>query len=287
MKTKLTLWASMLAMLVFAGVASAKGVSEDSLNKLLTLSGIEKQVKELPEAMKAGVEQAKARAAQQPGSKLSPQDFDEIEAALGNAFQPDALLKSTADGIRKKVSEADAKQLIAWYESDLGKKITQAETDAASTESQQDMVAHAQELMADKPRVAFARKLAKMLHATDDAVKFREDGALAMYAAMSAKMNPGQTVDLKTFKARLEGALNQARTNIDTVVTLGYVYAYRNLDMASLKKYGKFQERPATRRFNDGARTGLMAGLDQAIAKVADTVAAGAQHQQGGAAGGK
>jgi hypothetical protein len=273
MKTKLTLWASMLAMLVFAGVASAKGVSEDSLNKLLTLSGIEKQVKSLPEAMKAGVEQAKARAAQQPGSKLSGQDFDDIEVALSNAFQPDALLKSTADAIRNKVSEADAKQLIAWYQSDLGKKITQAELDAASSNAQQDMMAHAQELMADKPRVAFARKLGKMLHATDDAMKFREDGALAMFSAMSAKMNPGQPVDLKTFKARLDGALAQARPNIDAVVTLGYVYAYRNLDMASLKKYGKFQERPATRRFNDGARAGLTAGLEQAISKVAGNIA--------------
>lgn len=287
MKTKLTLWASMLALLAVAGVASAKGVSEDSLNKLLTLSGIEKQVKSLPEAMKAGVEQAKARAAQQPGSKLSAQDFDDIEAALGNSFQPDALLKSTGDAIRKKVSEADAKQLIAWYQSDLGKKITQAELDASSPSAQQDMMAHAQELMADKPRVAFARKLGKMLHATDDALKFREDGALAMYSAMSAKMKPGQPVDIKAFKARLDGALAQARPNIDAVVTLGYVYAYRNIDMASLKKYGKFQERPATRRFNDGTRAGLTAGLEQAISKVSDNIAAGARHSQGSATSGK
>jgi hypothetical protein len=279
MKRKFALWTPLAALLLAAGVAQAAGLSDDTLNKLMDLSGINKQVGSFPEMIQAGVDQAAAQAkaqaaAQQKPPVLSDQDFGELKTAMGDAFQAGPILQSTGDAIRKKVTEPDAKELIGWFESDLGKKLTQAEIDSSSAAAQQDMMSQAQTLLADKERMAFAHKLDKLLHATDERMAFQKRNATAMFTAVSAKLHPDQPADVKAFQQKLDAALKQARPNIEMATLVSFAYTYRNIDVADLKKYGKFLERPAARRFNDSARSGMMAGVDQAMLKLADNIAA-------------
>lgn len=273
MMKKLAQWAAMLAMLAAAGAAAATELSDDSLGKLLDLSGINKQVAAYPGLVKAGVEMAQARAAQQKQNALSDADYTALKNAMAEAFQPGPILQATGAAVKKKVSEADATQLIAWFQSDLGKKITQAEVDASTPEARQDMMAKAQTLLADKERMAFARKLDALLHATDEGIKLQERTATAMYTAVNKQMHPDQPLDIKGFNQKIEAVLKQARPNIEMSTLVTFAYTYRNMDMGSLNKYAAFLARPATRRFNDSSRAGMLEGVDQAVTKVADNVA--------------
>lgn len=280
-KRKLTLWASMLAMLFFAGAVSARQVSNETLDTLLEVSGIYKQAHAIPLMVTAAVERTRTRANRQKDGPLTDEDFDELEKSMGNAFQADDILKSTGDAIRKKVSEADAKKLIAWYESKEGRQITDAQKAAYLPAEQKDMIAHARALLADKPRVAIARRLKKLLHATGDAMKFRERAALALYTAVSQKLQPNKPVDVKAIKARLDARMAQRRPIMEKATTLVFVHMYRKLDMATLKRYEAFLKTPQARRFNDSARAGLMAGLDQALARIGGDIGEiAAQHQK-------
>ncbi len=290
MNKKIALWAPLLALLVFAGTASAAGLSDDSLNKLLDLSGIDKQIGAFPDLLKLGVDRAQAAAkaqAAQGGQQapLSDQDFSDLKTAMVDAFQPGPLLQSTGGAIRKKVTEPEATKLIAWFESDLGKKITQAEVDASTPAAQQDMINQAQTLLGDKDRMAFAQKLDKLLHATDERIKFQERNATAMLTAVSAKQNPGQQVsadDVKKLKQKIATALEHSRPNLEMATAVSFAYTYRNIDMESLNKYSAFLSSPAARHFYDSSRAGMANGLDQAVARMMDNISAIAKKKKAG-----
>lgn len=265
--------AALLALLAFAGTASAAKISNDSLDKVLMLSGISEQVGAFPAVVKASVEGAKMQARAQKRTSLTDEDFDALKEAMGEAFQPAPILKATSDEIRRKVSEADAKKLIAWFESDLGKKITQAEVDATTPEARKDLAKEAQALLADKQRMAYAARLDKLLHATDETLKFQERSVVALYTAVAARMNPDQKVDTKAYRKQIHAALQKSRARFEQATQLGFAFTYRKMEMAELNKYAKFLQQPSTRRFNDAARIGMMKGIDHAVQQVAGNIA--------------
>ncbi len=271
---------SLLALLLSAGQAWAGDLSEATLNKLMDVSGVNKQTAAIPEMIKTSMdelEQSEETSGKQ--SPLTKEDFKGLKAALVDAFQVDSLLKATAARIRKNVSEADAKQVLGWLESDLGRKITQAEVDATNDEARGSMMNEARTLMADKERVALAHQLDKLLHATDEAINFRVEGETVMYVAVSKRLRPDHPVDAEAFKKQVASGID--RSSVEQSLILSFVYTYRNIDIPSLKKYVDFLGQPAMRRFNDAIRDGMVDGMNQCAAKAADNVAAFAKKKTG------
>lgn len=273
MNKKLTLLASLLALLVSAGVALAGDLSDATLNKLMDLSGTNRQVAMIPQAVQGGFN-AGIQGTQESDQKLplSKQDIKELKAAIADAFQVDPLLQATAAAIRKNVSEADAKQVLAWLESDVGRKITQAEVDATNDQASGNVMNDARALMADKERVEIARQMDKLLHATDEQIELMVQMETTMAVVVSKRMNPDQAVDEAAIRKRAAAGINRA--NIEQAVVLDFVYAYRNIDIPSLKKYVDVMGQPPMRHFNDSLKDGMMDGLNKCVTKAADNIAA-------------
>jgi hypothetical protein len=273
MNKKLMLWASTLALLVSAAVASAAGLPDVTVNKLMDLYGVSKQIATIPEAIITGFAEAEQEAGSSGNkSPLSDQDFKELNAAISGAFKADPLLQATAASIKKKVSEQDAKQVLAWLESDLGKKITQAEVDATNDQVHGNIMNDARTLMADKERVNLAHKLDQLLHATDDAVDFQVQLGTMLYVVMSRRLHPDQALDEAAIKKEVLSSIS--RSSIEQSVILDFVYTYRKIDLHSLEKYIAFLDQPAARRFNDSIREGLMDGMNKCKDKAAESIAA-------------
>lgn len=262
-------------MLFSASFVLASDLSDQSLNKLLALSGMNKQISALPEMVKAGAEQAKQQAtAAQKKPLMSDAEFSELKTAMADAFEPSAIIRSAGAEIKSNVSESDAKEMIVWFESDLGRKITKAEEGATTPAGYQEMMKSAQSPLSDEKRVKFAQKLDKLLNATDTAMKFRERTATAVFIAISTAMHPNQPVNIEGFKSQLSAAIQKGRGNVEQLIILSFVYSYKDIDMDSLEKYGQFLERSATKRFDDSGRKGMMAAMDQSVDRMAKSTAA-------------
>lgn len=280
MNKKLTLLASsLLALLFSAGLAWAGDLSDASLRKLLDLSGVNQQVAMIPEMIKGGARQAQEEAESSgKAAPLSKQDYKELQDIFGEAFQPGTLLQAVAAAVSRNVSEADAKQVLAWLESDVGRKITQAEVDATNDEARGNMMNDAGALMADKERVELARKLDQLQHTTDDAITIEAQMATVMYVSVSKRLRPDQAVDEKAFRKQVMAGIDRA--NVEQATLTSFVYTYRNIDIPSLKKYIAFLEQPAARRFNDSLSTGLMEGMNKCTENAAEKVAAAARKKK-------
>ncbi|MBI5206077.1 MAG: DUF2059 domain-containing protein [Nitrospirae bacterium] len=256
-------------LVIFAtSMAWAGEINSDSLNRLMTLSGLHKQVAEFPGMVRAGVEQAK-----QQGSPIPDAEFDKITRSIESAFQPSEILSTIGIELKNSISESEAKGLLAWYESDLGRKITKAEEDASTPAAYQKMIKEAQSLLVDKKRVEIAKKLDGLLNSTDMVMQIQENAGIAVFTAISKAMNPDQPVHIEAFKSQMLAQKQQMRANIEQLVIVTYVYSYKDIDIDSLKKYVEFNERPNTRRFNNSVIKGMKHALNKAIDKMATSLA--------------
>ncbi len=270
---KISLIASIAVMVCAASLSWAEEISQNSLDKLMTLSGLNKEVSHFPELLQLGLNQAQQQAKQQK-SPMSDADFAEIKNAMMGAFKPTAILGAINGEVKGSVSEADAKAILAWLESDLGRKITKAEDDASDPAAYQKMAQSAQSLMADEKRVQFAKRLAKALNATEKMLEVQENLGVAMVVAMSTAANPAQPVKASDIKAKIAPMLEQQRPNLEQSMLLSYVYTYKDIDTASLDKYLAFLEQPSSKRFHESVIKGMSAGMEQAGSKVGTTLAA-------------
>ncbi len=251
---------------VLAGTITGN-ITENSLDKLMVLSGLNKQVAEYHGMVWAGFEQARQQA---PG--ISDAELVEIRKSIEDAFQPSKILSTISIEIKNNISESKANDLLAWYESNLGKKITKAEEDASTPVAYQEMIRDAQLLLADEKRVKLVKKIDNLLNATDMTMQLQENTAIAIFTAISTAMNPGQPVNVNAFKAQLSAQEQQMRANAEQLVIVSYVYTYKDIEITSIEKYIQFLERSNTRKFNDSIIIGMKYALNQSINEMANSL---------------
>jgi hypothetical protein len=251
-------------MILIPSIVWAGDIAKDSLDKLMSFSGLNKQVAQFPGMVWVGVEQAR-----QQGSPIPDAEFVEIQRLIEGAFQPSEIGKEIKNGI----SESEAKDLLDWYESGLGRRITKAEENASTPAAYQEMTKEAQSLLSDEKRVKFAKKIDSLVNATDMTMQLQEKIGVAVFTAISTVINPDQQVNIGPFEAQLSAQEQQVRANIEQLVIVSFVYCYKDIDMGSIEKYIKFLERSSTRKFNDSVIKGMNHALNQSIDKMAKSLA--------------
>jgi hypothetical protein len=258
----------LLTMILIPSIVWAGDIAKDSLDKLMSFSGLNKQVAQFPGMVRVGVEQAR-----QQGSPIPDAEFVEMQRLIEGAFQPSEILSAIGKEIKSGISESEAKDLLDWYESGLGRRITKAEENASTPAAYQEMTKEAQSLLSDEKRVKFAKKIDSLVNATDMTMQLQEKIGVAVFTAISTVMNPDQQVNIGLFEAQLSAQEQQVRANIEQLVIVSFVYCYKDIDIGSIEKYIKFLERSSTRKFNDSVIKGMNHALNQSIDKMAKSLA--------------
>lgn len=220
----------LLLTLLIVNNVSAGTISESSLNKIMALSGLNKQVVQFPAMVGAGMAQAR-----QQGSTIPDAEYSEMLKSVKSAFEPSTFLKVIGKEIKSNLSEADAKKLLTWYQSSLGRKITKAEEAASTPAGYQQMIKEAQSLLANTKRVNLAKEIDSLINMTDMTMQLQEDSGIAVYTAISSVMNPGKPVNVKPYVDQVSAQKQQMRAQVEQLVLLSFVYGYKDLDAASIK----------------------------------------------------
>lgn len=254
----------LLLVFLVSGPAAASGISSSSLDELMKLSGITKQVSEIQANVLAALEQG-----MQQGGTVNDDLYAELQTALATAFSPGDINDTVSREVENTLSEAEAQDLLAWYRSELGRRITKAEEQASSAAAYQEMISQAESLLVDTERVRIAQRIDELVNATDMSLELRKKTYIAIWYSMSKAMNPGESVDIEAINAQLAEEESTMRQQIAQVNTLWFVYTYRQFSPAEMDKYMDFLERPATGKFSDEVVDGLEQALNESIAKTA------------------
>lgn len=249
-------------------VASSANISNNSLDQLMQQSGLNKQIQAIPAGILVGMKQSV-----QQGAPINDEQLMKIENSVNNAFKPAQISNTISSTLKRALSQNEAEELLTWYSSDLGKKITIAEEQASEASAYQDMLSQAQTLMADEERVTLARQIDTLVKASEMSFDLQKYTAVAVYTSVSNAMQPGNKVDIEAFEAELAKQEPQMRQQIQQLVTLSLVYNYKDFSTDEIKQYIGFLERPASKKFNNNALSGMKLAINSSVDNMAESLA--------------
>jgi len=258
----------LVAIFSFVSSITHAEVSDASIDKLLELSGLTMQVEQFPGLIKAGMEEAKAY-----GAPIPDAEFSSMVYSIDEWISPSEIISGIRASVKNTINEQEARKLLAWYESDLGKEITRAEKSASTPEAYQQMVQSAQSLMADSERVEFANRLDELLGATDMTMDLQKSTGLAVYSAIFSALQPGTSVDMAQFEDEVDAENARARPDIKKLITVSFLYSYKDIAMDDLKKYESFLSDSATMKFNKTIMSSMNRELGSSVSKWAEKLA--------------
>ncbi len=233
------------------------------VKEILELSGLNKQIANLPAMVEAGARQSRAK----KPNKISDKEFNEVLIVMKKAFDPNVLLSAISKSVQKDISTKDANNLISWFKSKLGKKIVQEEIKASSPKSTQEMLQNAKQLLSDKSRVLLAFELDELTHSS----QMQADLLLNMNLAMiEAFANP---TNKESLKRQAMHQIGRIKTYTKQLAIVYFVYTYKNLSIADIKKYINFLKTPSAQKFNDSLIKSYRNEIDIAINNMARDLA--------------
>ena len=263
---------------VTTSVCFADNVSNESLDKILELSGVSVQVKEFPKQIKVGVE-----ASQQQASQIEQDKLDLMLKMIDSAILPKNMLSGIKTSLQQTMTEQDIQKLLLWYESKLGKEITQAEERLSTEEGFKEMIEAGDSLFENEARVAFAKRLDELLGLTKSTLDYQEATSLAVYTAMMTSLRPEEDLDLAGFQAQKAMQRRQLYPATQQIVLASLLYSYQNVDMAKLQKYEAFLKTPHALEFNKNAMMSMSNEFINSTSRFARGMAAIVQRQETGA----
>ena len=241
-------------LLLACGLVSTAVVAGTALVKqdLITKSGMERQIKEIPASIQLGIEQAR-----QQGVPIDSRLAQAWAQSVPLAFSTDKMLVIVDKGLQKMLTPEDDRLLLAHYNSPLGRKITELEVKGSRPEAAAEVEAYAQKLMANPSafasRLALYQEIDKAVGGTTMAVELAMAMQVAVQVGMVSAMHGPKDLNIPAMKAAVEKTKFALTQQMASSILANFAYIYRDLSTKELTAYLAFLNTTAGKKFNAGA----------------------------------
>lgn len=242
-------------------VASASRTDE-----LMQKSGLNAQIGQFEKLVLRGVEEGIADSVNnRRGKDLTAEERTQLRSIVSTSFNPQKLRGEVRASLAKSLSPADEGTVLAWLDTDLGRRIAALDVKYAEitvTMPERQLVSQVQDARKGltETRVALLKRLGSAL-AMGEASTRTVTSILTsiMYGVMSSMDLSVADVDL------IKRGLEARRDNIAHAMRQGavarYAHQYKSLDDEDLERFVNFVESPVGLKYSDATA----AALEQAI----------------------
>ena len=268
MKFKKDLVAALgISLLLFACEVIASPMTSDQAKKILEISGFTETLAQMPEGIKAGIQEASA------SNKGVPQEFyDGVTRIMVDAFNPALLIGPIRNEVTSNLTKEDGEKLLKWFESEKGKRITAAEAKMNSMDAITEMQQQAQKLLANEKLVNYARRVDKAIQGTEMMVELQEKTALSVFTALVGGTAPDADKIISDFKAQIAAGRQQTYQAAQQFSILASAYAYQDVDDTLMIEYITFLEKPYTMKLYQSVVEGLNLAVDNSISAMQSAI---------------
>jgi hypothetical protein len=234
----------LILVVLFCGQVSLVQAQLQSVDELIVKSGVQRQVEQVPEVMKASFEQRFKQ-----DQKMSAADRYNLRTAASESFQPAAMIKTVREIVAAGLSEAELVEIMKWLNSPLGMKITQLEEQSSSGDAYREMMIFAENMPEPAPaRLALIERMDSAAHMTQYSTQLKVDVAMAMTASLAC------TQECNDFsREQLAKQLEKSRPQIEEAsrqeTIVHSLFSYQTLTDEELAEYIKFYETAAGQKY--------------------------------------
>lgn len=259
---------SLLSLVVFMPLSSAQNSTLDLLTKtLMGASGLDKQIEQIPLTIDAVL-----RRAEQQSTEAPVDQFQNVREMIDSVYDLDVLESDAKAYLQAHLSESEVKFILDWLKDELGRKITESETELATPEA----YPKAKKMWAKTdPNSERLQKLVRL----DDAVKGTETtlslllnsnlvGVLAVSAAMASERE--DLIENLTLRARQRS--EKIRPIIEKQVHTLWLYAYESLSDDELEEYIRFAQSELGSKYHDAIFSATQVAMDNARQKLSELI---------------
>jgi hypothetical protein len=240
-----------MAFLLFAlGAAAQAQVPADVAERLMRDSGMWRQLDGLDKQVMAGFQAA----ARQGGGAIKPEEVERMRVQAASAYHADALRKSAQAVVAAKLHSEHVPTLRAWFDAELGKRITALEEKSADPAREpQAAVQAGVGRLADMPaaRRALLTQLVEVTKAPEAFARVTINTALAVARGIGAARPDQPAPPLAEMRRQLDAqrpAMLQAFAGMALAL---FADTYAALPDADLERYVAFVSGSAGKHFND------------------------------------
>jgi len=250
-----------LLLLVSGGAFAAQPLDIETAAKIYQDAAIRDQVRASLESMPAHIRQLFSADA---AAQLSDQQLNAVTAAAKRGFRIDVFEAPALSALAANLDAATFKKTEAFLQSDVGRRMVEADTAAASLEEAKiDSIMNGQLTAPSTPqREALFDQLERASRSTESTVQiFLSMGqAVAVGTAVGAGRDPATVAE----SARKSGEASRAglEQGMREQLRRYLAYSYRDLSDADLKNVLRFLESPAGKRYVSAYIASLGAGFD-------------------------
>ena len=258
------IFAFLILFTAFATVfsAPAEGSKADIIDLIIQKSGIPEQAAMIPtlfQDVNAKQEEETARSS-------------EIDAIFQAGFAAENIIAEIKQTFLNRYDEKNAREVLKFYDSELGKKIVKSEIDAARPDFPQKMAGFDIENYDKKRRQVITRLFDDMetmefqseLQSIVMEMIFRSANAVM---PKKSRMSDEAVIDMwKKFKSEMNGE-DSGDGQRTSILAMFYV-TYENITTGELEKYDKFLNSKPGKWYNQISQTGFINALKKGAARV-------------------
>jgi len=256
----------------------APPASDQMLEQVLTLSGLNKQLNNIPEDVRVMVELAFQ---QNNNNQISDLEIQAIKGAIQGAYDAPTISGIVRGEIKSSLTEEDLRELLSWYKSDLGQKITMLEENAQSPEMIKTQMNASIPKDITPQRQKLIIRFIKALDASKTYLQIRKNSELALFTAFSTVLNPTQPANIQAFEESWTSKENQMKGALYKQQVAMAQFTYSEIDDSMLEKYIQFLQSSSAKKFVQSSLVGIQNAMEQANNSMAWSLATVFKHLKG------
>lgn len=227
-----------------------------SVSRLLVVSGVDGQMPVFEKMVQGTL-------AQNPA--FEGEEKAVLQHIAMESLRGDVIYRYVEDAVTEALQPGDRETLMLWYDSPLGQRITELELKGLEADALPAMKAAAEALVADRPRMETAARLDALTQSSDLGMALQKKAMLASFMAESIATNPDAPVETAELDAQLQQHQGAMQQLIEQQTLLSLAFTYRELPLEKIASYESFLSTSASRRYQQGLKAGLLAGVDAVL----------------------
>ncbi len=251
---------SLLIAACLALPAHAAAPNKEALAKeLMKLSGLEQQIRQIPQQVLAGFDK--------DGKKLPPQRYTALRRVLSQAYNAQTLEQHVYKRLHGELNHELATKTLGWLRSGLARKITKLEEQASTPQAIQQMQGYATKLESSPPsqqRLGLARRIDLATDATELMLDITESSTFGLAMALDATLPPDQRQGEARLRVQMERQRPILREAYHRLSMVNALFTYQSLNDAELERYVDFLESEVGTQYTVLANTALKDALYEA-----------------------
>jgi hypothetical protein len=199
---------------------------------------------------------------------LLPALYNDFVQAAQQSFDSEKIRSKVHAALVRSLDPPLIQQVMRWFETPLGRKITALEHAASAPEAFKEIQNFADQLKSDPPRasrLALVERLDIASGASEKAAEIRILSFLATFTAMNQVKPEDQRIDTQGLRREVEARREEILSHNKMMTKVGFLYSYRSLSDADLERYVSFSESEPAKTYDDQTYEALKAALLGAI----------------------